>query len=239
MQFLSTVLLHLLTFLDALLEAGGVRVDAEDGRGHGALEGCLDAGPYLVGLLEEEACGVVVEVREGGEGCSEVVVLGVGGVGLDVHEDGEAVDERRDGLGCRGCRAVERCNKAFDGPHVLSRRGVDAVEEVSEGARVLVGGRVRWVDGEPVCEGGHVVRCEGQDVDEALGAPVGEVGVGVADPPVQAQDRVGDVEVELRGGESHLVGCERRAEVEGREGPVEMGEPVRELDGELALHGGR
>ena len=237
MQLLSAAL-QLVTFLDALLEAGGVRVDAEDGWGHGALERGLDAGPYLVGLLEE-AWMFVLEVWEGGEGCSEVVVLGVGGVGLDVHEDGEAVDERRDGLGCRGCRAVERCNKAFDGPHVLSRRGVDAVEEVGEGARVLVGGRVGGVDGEPVCEGGHVVRCEGQDVDEPLGAPVGEVGVGMADPPVQAQDGVGDVEVELRGGEGHLVGCERRAEVEGREGAVEMGELVRELDGELALHGGR
>lgn len=236
MQLLSAAL-QLVTFLDALLEAGGVRVDAEDGRGHGALEGCLDAGPYLVGLLEEARA--FLEVREGGEGRCEVVVLGVGGVGLDVHEDGEAVDERRNGLRCRGCRAVERCNKAFDGPHVLSRCGVDAVEEVGEGARVLVGGRVGRVDGEPVCEGGHVVRCEGQDVDEALGAPVGEVGVGVADPPVQAQDGVGDVEVELRGGEGHLVGCERRAEVEGREGPIEMGELVRELDGELALHGGR
>lgn len=87
------------------------------------------------------------------------------GVGLDVHEDGEAVDGGGDGLRCLGRGAVERCNKAFDGPHIVSRGGVDAIEEVGEGARILVDGWVwtgqRRLGREPVCEGRHVLRCDG------------------------------------------------------------------------------
>jgi hypothetical protein len=87
------------------------------------------------------------------------------GVGLDVHEDGEAIDGGGYGLRCLGRGAVERCNKAFDGPHIVSRCGVDAIEEVSECARILVDGWVwtgkRRLGREPVCEGRHVLRCDG------------------------------------------------------------------------------
>ena len=45
---------------------------------------------------------------------------------------------------------------------------------------------------------------------------------------------MGDEEIELGGG----TGRERGAEVEGGEGPIEVGELLCELHGELALHGG-
>jgi hypothetical protein len=106
----------------------------------------------------------MLEVWEGGEGGCEVVPTLFDGIGLDVHEDGEAVDCGCNGLRCLGRGTVECCNKAFDGSNIVSRCGVDAIEEVSERARILVGGWV-WRGGvsvrEPVCEGRHVLGCDG------------------------------------------------------------------------------
>ena len=102
-----------------------------------------------------------------------------------------------------------------------------------EGAGLLVLISGRGVDGEPVGELGHVLRGDGQDVQEALVAPGRELvvqGVEIR-RAVQAQDGVRDVQVVLA-----RVGRER--EVVGREVAVKARERLGELVGLRAGEGG-
>ena len=201
--------------LDALLGAG--RVELEEAGREGELEGGTDPGPHVLGLEG-------VEAREGLEGGGEVVARLLGGVGLDGHEDGEAVEGGRDVLG-GGAGGVLRCNKVLDGARVVSRCPVQGGEAVRERAV----GRAHW---GPVRDFRHVERGDGQDVQEALVAPGGEVAPEVVrgGRGVEAQDGVRDVELVLARG----VG---RGEVESREVPVKVREGLGELVGLEAREG--
>lgn len=165
----------------------------------------------------------VLKVREALEGAFEVVVRGVDGVGLDGHEDGQAVQGGRDRLG-RG-RGVILCgNEAFYGVCKLAWSLVEGVEAVQEGVDVLV--RIGRVHGEPVLKGRHVEGRDVQDVEEALVSPGIEQGAegGKQGRGVQAHDGVGDVELVL-------VGDGGRAEVVEGEVAIEVGQGLRELVG--------
>ena len=109
---------------------GPLHILEEERRREGLLEGLPDPAPRVRDLEGLEA-------REGGEGSGEAVA-GLGdGVGLDVHEDCEAVEGARDGL--RGCAGrVLGDNEALDGVLELSRGAVEGLEAKPQGVRVDV-----------------------------------------------------------------------------------------------------
>lgn len=159
------------------------------------------------------------------------------GVGLDAHEDGEAVERAHDGLGCGRGLLPQRRNKQVHAAFVFAWVRVVQLEEVMESARVLVCAVTRGVDGEPVGERGHGEGRDGEDVDEALVAPRGlleeQVGGGGG---VGLEERVGDEEVELGLGRAR---GDRGEEGKGHEVPIEVGELLDEGGGEFALEGRR
>jgi hypothetical protein len=167
----------------------------------------------------------------------EAVVVLVLGVGLDPHEDGEAVERAHDGLGCGRGLPPQRRNKQVHAAFVFARVRVVQLEEVMESARVLVCAVTRGVDGEPVGERGHGEGRDGEDVDEALLAPRGlleeQVGGGGG---VGLEEGVGDEEVELGPGQGR---GDRGEEGESHEVPVEVGELLDEGGSEFALEGRR
>ena len=111
-----------------------------------------------------------LQAREGGEADAEVVLRLGGRVGLEGHEDGQAVEGGRDGLCGRGGRVL--CgNEVADCPAIVSGRISEGSEGEGERVGLLVAIFGRRVDREPVRELGHVLRGDGQDMQEALIAP--------------------------------------------------------------------
>ena len=200
--------------------AGPRGVEAQDRRRERPLERRPDRPPRV-------ARRQGVELGEGREGRAEVVPGLVLGVGLDVHEDGEPVERRGDGLRGRAAGEVLRGNEALDGVRVLSGCAEEGLEAVAQRVR----GRVLVRD--PVGGLGHVGGRDGEDVQEALRAPPREPLPEAVERGgrVQAQDGVRHVELVLHPGQ--VVG----QQVEGGEVPVVVRERAGQLVG-LLLRGG-
>ena len=167
-----------------------------------------------------------VEAREGGEQRGEVVLGLRGRIRADGHEDGQPVEGGGDGLGGRGGRVL-RVNEVGDGPCVVPRVRAEGLEGEQEGYSPILVSVFRGR--EPVGESGHVQGRDGEDVEEALVAPGGEEaleGLRVG-RVVEAQDGVGDAEVDLALGRG-------REEVARGEVPVVVREGLGELEGQLA-----
>lgn len=199
----------------ALLESlfGQDRIDEQDGRRHGELEGGLEISP---GGGEWER----VQGREGAQCFGEIVVCREIGVGLDVHEDGQSIQLCEEGLVVRLIHVL-RLDEGLDriGPigEEFGEEGLDGgilgwPGEYSNGTIPVLGGAmggdgrvipgVEWVVAReaPVDQVGHVVGRDGQDMEEALFAPSREVLLfeeGQCGRVLQAEDRVGHLELIL------------------------------------------
>lgn len=194
----------------ALLESlfGQDRIDEQDGRWHGELEGGLEISP---GGGEWER----VQGRERAQCFGEIVVCRVIGVGLDVHEDGQSIQLCEEGLMMRLIHVL-RLDEGLDriGPigEEIGEEGLDGgilgwPGEYSNGTIPVLGGAMGGGDGRvipgveaPVDQVGHVVGRDGQDMEEALFAPSREVLLfeeGQGGRVLQAEDGVGHLELVL------------------------------------------
>lgn len=196
----------------ALLESlfGQDRIDEQDGRWHGELEGGLEISP---GGGEWER----VQGRERAQCFGEIVVCRVIGVGLDVHEDGQSIQLCEEGLVMRLIHVL-RLDEGLDriGPigEEFGEEGLDGgilgwPGEYSNGTIPVLGGAMgqggsdgRVIPGveAPVDQVGHVVGRDGQDMEEALFAPSREVLLfeeGQGGRVLQAEDGVGYLELVL------------------------------------------
>ena len=167
-----------------------VEFRAQDGGRHGGLEGRLDVCPDIRGVHG-------VERGKGSQARVQGVLVPPARVGLDAHEDGEAIEDPRDAA-CGGLGQVLGGHERREVRGVLLV-GAAFLHVVEEDAQPVGRGLVEQPDGQPLLLGGHAIGRDQQRVVEAAPAPARELLLRAGDGLLaQLDDGARDVELVLQ-----------------------------------------